>query len=58
VKTLSAEAVALSMAEGMARGSFEIYPDMTSRVSALAQGVAPGVVRWFCDQAQRKVSPV
>lgn len=58
VKTLSPEAVAHSMAEGMARGSFEIYPDVTSRVSALAQGVAPGVVRWFCDQAQRKVSPV
>jgi 3-dehydrosphinganine reductase len=58
VKMLTAETVAHAMADGMAKGSFEIYPDVASRVSALAQGVAPGVVRWFCDQAQRKVSPI
>ncbi|MGK4003967.1 SDR family oxidoreductase [Sorangium sp. So ce1036] len=54
VKTLEPDAVARSMAEGMARGRFEIYPDVGSRVSAIAQGVIPGVVRWVCDSAQRK----
>jgi 3-dehydrosphinganine reductase len=55
VKTLSADVVAHTMAEGMARGRFEIFPDVASRMSALAQGVVPGVVRWFCDSAQKKV---
>lgn len=54
VKTLEPDVVARSMAEGMARGRFEIFPDIASRASALAQGVVPGVVRWFCDAAQRK----
>ncbi|MFO0548707.1 MAG: SDR family oxidoreductase [Polyangiaceae bacterium] len=56
VKTLSADAVAQSMADGMAKGTFEIYPDMASRMVALGQGVLPGVARWVCDSAQRKVS--
>lgn len=54
VKTLSAEAVADAMAEGMAKGTFEIYPDMASRMVALGQGVLPGVARWVCDAAQKK----
>lgn len=29
------------MAEGMARGTFEIYPDVASRMVALGQGVLP-----------------
>lgn len=57
VKTLSAESVALSMVKGMAAGDFEIYCDLASRMSGLAQGVLPGVVRWFCDDAQKKVAP-
>ncbi|WP_437766687.1 SDR family oxidoreductase [Sorangium sp. So ce281] len=57
VKTLEPDAVARSMADGMARGRFEIYPDVGSRVSAFAQGVIPGVVRWVCDSAQRKAGP-
>lgn len=55
VKTLSADQVARAMAHGIEKGQFEIYPDLGSRVSALAQGIVPGVVRWFCDDAQRKV---
>jgi 3-dehydrosphinganine reductase len=54
VKTLSADQVAQAMARGIENNSFEIYPDLGSRLSALAQGVVPGVVRWFCDDAQRK----
>lgn len=54
VKTLSADQVAVAMARGLERNDYEIYPDIASRVSALAQGVVPGVVRWFCDEAQRK----
>lgn len=54
VKTLSADAVALSMADGMSKGTFEIYPDLASRMVALGQGVLPGVARWVCDSAQKK----
>ncbi len=54
VKTLSAEQVASAMVEGMAKGSFEIYPDLGSRMVALGQGVLPGVARWVCDSAQKK----
>lgn len=57
VKTLSADAVAASMADGMAKGTFEIYPDLASRMVALGQGVLPGVARWVCDSAQKKVQP-
>lgn len=55
VKTLSADHVAASILRGMAGHQFEIYCDATSRMSALAQGVLPGVVRYFCDSAQKKV---
>ena len=57
VKTLSAESVAMSMVRGMAAGDFEIYCDVASRMSGLAQGLVPGVVRWFCDDAQKKAKP-
>ncbi|MBI4950492.1 MAG: SDR family oxidoreductase [Myxococcales bacterium] len=56
VKTLSADQVAKRMVDGMARGAFEIYPDMGSRMTAFAHGAVPSVVRWFCDSAQKKVS--
>ncbi len=55
VKTLSPDDVALAMMRGMAAGEFEIYCDMASKMSGLAQGVVPGIVRWFCDDAQKKV---
>lgn len=57
VKTLSADAVATAMLEGMHKGAFEIYPDLASRMVALGQGVLPGVARWVCDSAQKKVQP-
>jgi 3-dehydrosphinganine reductase len=55
VKTLSADDVALSMMRGMSAGEFEIYCDMASKMSGIAQGIVPGIVRWFCDDAQKKV---
>lgn len=58
VKTLTADTVATAMAEGMAKGSFEIYPDLGSKLVALGQGVLPGVARWVCDSAQKKAATV
>ncbi|NUP13410.1 MAG: SDR family oxidoreductase [Polyangiaceae bacterium] len=58
VKTLTADAVAQSMADGMAKNTFEIYPDLASRMVALGQGVLPGVARWVCDSAQKKAGAV
>ena len=55
VKTRTADDVALSMMRGIASGEFEIYCDVTSKMSGFAQGLVPGVVRWFCDEAQKKV---
>ena len=37
-------------------GRFEIVPGLDGRVSVLAQRLVPGVVRWYCDTAQRKVT--
>lgn len=56
VKTLPPEAVADAMIDGMAKGSFEIFPDLASRMVALGQGLLPGVARWVCDSAQKKAS--
>jgi 3-dehydrosphinganine reductase len=56
VKTMTAEAVAASMLAGMAAGTFEIIPGMDGQVSALAQRLVPGVVRWVCDGSQRKAA--
>jgi len=57
VKTLSPDVVAEAMVSGMARGDFEIYPNLASRLVALGQAVLPGVTRRVCDAAQRKASP-
>ena len=57
VKTLRADQVADAMVRGLEKGAFEIYPDVASRFSALAQGAIPGVVRMFCDEAQKKATP-
>lgn len=57
IKPLSADDVAASMIGGMAKQKFEIYCDVASRVSALTQGAAPNLVRWFCDFSQRRVNP-
>jgi 3-dehydrosphinganine reductase len=58
VKTLSADQVARAMARGIEARAFEIYPDLGSRFSALANGIVPGVVRWVCDDAQKKAATV
>ena len=56
VKMLSADAVAETCLRGMAAGRFEIVPGLDGRVSVLAQRVMPGLVRWYCDAAQSKVT--
>ncbi|MBN4059134.1 SDR family oxidoreductase [Endomicrobium sp. AH-315-J14] len=56
VKMLTAETVADTCLRGMAAGRFEIVPGLDGRVSVLAQRLVPGVVRWYCDSAQRKVT--
>ena len=56
VKTMTADAVASAMLDGMAAGKFEIIPGMDGKVSALAQRWVPGIVRMVCDGAQKKAS--
>jgi len=56
VKTLPPAVVAQAMVDGMARGAFEIYPDLGSRLVARAQALVPGVTRRVCDAAQRKAA--
>jgi len=56
VKTLAPETVARAMIAGMARGDFEIFPDLGSRLVARAQGLVPGLARRICDAAQRKAA--
>jgi 3-dehydrosphinganine reductase len=54
VKALSPDAVATTIARGIAQGTFEIFADFGSRAATRAHGIVPGIVRWFCDSAQRK----
>lgn len=56
VKTLAPEAVAEALLRGMAAGAYEIVPGLDGRVSLTAQRWVPSVVRWVCDQAQKKAS--
>ncbi len=56
VKTMTADAVATAMLDGMAAGKFEIIPGLDGKVSALAQRWVPGVVRMVCDSAQKKAA--
>ncbi len=58
VKTMSADAVAAAMLDGMAGGSFEIIPGLDGWFSALAQRLMPGVVRMVCDSSQKKAATV
>lgn len=57
VKMLSAEEVAESLIRGMAAKEFVVVPGAMSRMTVVANRWMPGVVRWFCDSAQKKVSP-
>lgn len=54
VKALPADQVAGAIKSGIEKGSFEIFADFGSCAAARAHGIVPGVVRWFCDSAQRK----
>jgi 3-dehydrosphinganine reductase len=54
VKMLSAEAVVESLLVGMAARRFEVIPGMDGRFTVLANRWIPGVVRAYCDWAQRK----
>lgn len=54
VKMMSAEAVADACLAGMAKKQFEIVPGAESRMTVLANRFMPGVVRWVCDNAQKK----
>jgi 3-dehydrosphinganine reductase len=54
VKALSADAVARAILRGAARGEFEIWCDGGSRGAAFVHLLAPWLMRWFCDSAQKK----
>lgn len=54
VKMLSAEHVAETMLKGMAAKKFELIPGLESRFTVAANRWIPGVVRQFCDHAQKK----
>lgn len=56
VKMLSAEKVGRALLEGMAAGKFEVIPGVDGRFTVLAHRWVPGVVRWVCDGAQKKVA--
>lgn len=58
VKTMTADAVAKAILDGMERNTFEIIPGLDGYVSALAQRLVPGVVRMVCDSSQRKAGTV
>lgn len=55
-KTLAAEVVADAMLDGVAAGRFMIAPGQEAGLLLLANRLVPGLVRWACDRAQRKVS--
>lgn len=55
-KALAPSVVAQAMLDGMARGDFEIFPDLASRFVARVGSALPGLARRVCDAAQRKAS--
>ncbi len=54
VKTMSADAVAEAMLQGMASGTYEIVPGFDGWSTTLAARLLPGVTRLVCDSAQKK----
>jgi 3-dehydrosphinganine reductase len=54
VKTLRPEEVAEAILRGMDQGAFEIVPGLDGKISAIANRVSPRLVRWVCDQSQKK----
>jgi 3-dehydrosphinganine reductase len=53
---MSADAVATSMLQGMAGGSFQIIPGFTSQAITVAYRYIPGIARWVMDQDQKKAA--
>jgi 3-dehydrosphinganine reductase len=54
VKTMSADAVADAMLEGIAAGTYEIVPGLDAKFSVIGARVAPALARWVCDSAQKR----
>jgi len=54
VKTMTADAVATSILDGMAAGKYEIIPGLEGQLTVAAARMLPGVTRWVCDQSQKK----
>jgi 3-dehydrosphinganine reductase len=54
VKMLEPERVAECTLRGMARGAFEVVPGFDGRFTVAMNRISPRLVRWFCDNAQRK----
>jgi len=55
-KTLTADTVADAMLDGVASGRFSIVPGLEARLLLAASRLLPGLIRWVCDRAQRKVA--
>jgi 3-dehydrosphinganine reductase len=55
-KTMTADAVADAMLDGVASGRFTIVPGQEAGLLLLANRLVPGFIRWFCDRAQRKAA--
>lgn len=56
VKMLSAQQVADACLKGMEAGRFDVVPGMDGRMTVTANRWLPGVARWVCDNAAKKVS--
>jgi 3-dehydrosphinganine reductase len=55
VKMLTADVVALAGLEGMVAGRFEIIPGFEARSTIAGARLLPGVARWVCDNAVKKL---
>lgn len=56
VKMLSADQVAKAGLQGMAAGKFEVIPGFEARSTIVAARMLPGVARWVCDSAVKKLA--
>lgn len=56
VKMLTAEQVADTCLRGMAAGRFDVVPGLDGRMTVTANRWLPGVARWVCDNAAKKVA--
>ncbi len=56
VKMLTPDQVAQAGLQGMAAGRFEVIPGFEARSTIAAARLLPGVTRWVCDNAVKKIS--